>query len=237
MAAWLKFFNANVEGKSEPSVGNTIKDTNPDICVFTEAYHCREHLKKIADNKGYRLKQFGKDVGDEGPDIAVLVRNGFEIVKWEPMRMDEPWWYNGNKRKPRVYPKFLLGDPDLVPNLNWKFIAAHFPPGGPSGGGEKTGGKNKPAWMESRDRVVKYGNDHQDGPYLIAGDINAEAHEAKEHIVQRLEGDAVLGSFGKVSHLIGRRIKNGSMQMNRMDSPFGHGWGTGKIAAQDRDTG
>ena len=235
MGAWLKTFNANVEGKSEPSVGNTIKDTNPDVCVFTEAYHCRDHMKKVAGNQGYVLKQFGKDdYGPEGPDIAVLVRDSIKIVKWEAMEMKEPWWWNGNKRKPRVYPKFLLGDPDLIPGLNWKYVATHFPPGGPDGGGENTGGKNKKAWMESRDRVVNV--DHP-GPYLIAGDINATKDETQQHLVSKMEGEKELGSFGKVDHLIGRRVEDGSIAMHRMDSPFGHGWGTGKVAAQDRDTG
>jgi|SoiMethySBSTD1v2_1073268.scaffolds.fasta_scaffold25838_5 hypothetical protein len=233
MAAWLKTFNANVEGKQEPPVGDPIKDTDPDVCVFTEAYHCREHLKKVAENRGYVLKMFGKDLGEEGPDIAVLVRDTIKIVKWEPMKMSEPWWWNGNKREPRVYPKFLFEDPDLAPNLNWKYIAAHLPPGGPDGG---KNGENKKAWRESQDRLVKYGNDHQDGPYLIAGDINALAEETKSQIAARLEGAAQVGSFGKVDHLVARRIKDGSMKMNRMDSPIGHGWGTGKVAAQDRDS-
>jgi hypothetical protein len=234
MSAWLKTFNANVEGEKEPPIGTPIKDTAPDVCVFTEAYHCRDHLKKVAGNQGYVLKQFGKDLGEEGPDIAVLVRKGIEIVKWEPMKMSEPWWWNGNKRDPRVYPKFLFGDPDLVPNLNWKYIAVHLPPGGPDGG---KNGENKKAWRESQDRLVKYGNEHQDGPYLIAGDINATAEETKSQIASRLEGATQVGSFGKVDHLIARRVQEDSMKTNRMDSPIGHGWGTGKVAAQDRDTG
>ena len=116
MAAWLKTFNANVEGKKEPPVGDPIKDTNPDVCVFTEAYHCREHLKKVADNKGYVLKMFGKDEGEEGPDIAVLVRETIKIVKWEPEIMQRAVnaGFSGGEKKRNEILQMAVLEPKLA---------------------------------------------------------------------------------------------------------------------------
>jgi hypothetical protein len=227
----IRLFNANIEGKSSPpDIGQMLTDHNPHMAVLTEAYHARESLKQTCEKKGYRLKQFGKDVGAEGPDIACLVRDDVPIAAWEPMLMEEPWWYNGNKRQPRVYPKFLLGKPDLPGDLNWKIIAAHFPPGGPSGGGSHTGGKNKPAWMESRDRVVKYANGHNDGPFILVGDLNAHRDEVKQHITPKLDGSIHVTSWGPVDHAVLRRTEDWNEK--NLPEPYGHGWGV--VAATAR---
>jgi exonuclease III len=228
MSAKLTIFNANLDGEKEPPVGNIIKDRDPVLCVFCEAYHCHDHLLKVANNNGYVLKQYGKSEGAEAPGIALLIRDDWQIDSRSPMKMKEPWWFNGNKRQPRVYVKLLLVDEDLPGDLNWKIVAVHFPPGGPDGGGSNTGGKNKKAWMESRDRTIEYGNSHPEGPYLIVGDINATHDETAQQFNERLDGKTVVRDVGKVDHLIGRKV---DCTADRIDPPVGHGWGIFKVTA------
>jgi len=231
--AKIGVFNANVESKGSPPIGGVLDDRTPPVLVITEAYNCRAYLKDCCEEYGYDLYQYGDNYGEEGSDVAVMVRDSFTVAKCDPMCMDEPWWgpKTGKKREPRVYPRLLIEDPDLPGDLKWKIVAVHFPPGGPKGGTSSTlHGKNKAAWMESRDRTIEYGNGHPEGPYLIVGDVNATHDECAAQFNERLDGPTCVRDLGKVDHLIGRRVE---VETDRIDAPVGHGWGVFHVTSTE----
>jgi hypothetical protein len=217
----LKVSIANVAGAMRPPVGVILQAQQPDIMVISEAYHAREHLAAVAERDGYQLRQFGPAEGEEAPGIALLIRNTVSIEDRTLLKMTEPWWWNGNRREPRRYPAVVL----RVDGRVWRVVGIHFPPGGPSGGAD---GRNRAAWLESKEAVQAYASNHPAPPVVAAGDVNATGEECQNHFPGFLVAEG-----GKVDHALIKRDRGARAdQVIRHDPPEGmHGWFTFKLSA------
>lgn len=180
-----------------------------DAGVLTEAYHFGQVVP------GYRLVRFSMKHGAEARDVSVLVRDGVQVKARRLKKMGVNWWgpFTRRKRAPRRYPVLVL----IKDGKRWPLLAAHFPPGGPSGG-IKTRGRNKGAWHESaircrrwlalRDRAV------------IVGDLNAKHSDVSKHVAPSN------AEVHMISGVDGALAKGATIAARKLNAPAGmHGWG------------
>ncbi|RZS44403.1 hypothetical protein EV193_101279 [Herbihabitans rhizosphaerae] len=220
----LKVSIANVGSTRTPPVGPILETQKPHIMVISEAYHAREHLTAVAERQGYILRQYGREQGAEAPGIALLIRKDVTLNDRVLLKMSEPWWWpNPSKeREPRRYPAVDL----TVSGERWLVVGVHFPPGGPDGGG-MVDGKNRAAWLESKQAVQAYAANHPNPPVVAAGDFNALASECRHHF----PGFAV-SEGGKVDHAMTKEGRGARFEsVSRHDAPVGHGWFTFRLSA------
>lgn len=218
----LKVSIANIGMAKKPRIG-AILDKRPHVVVISEAKRARTHLRTVGKRRGYRLRQYSKKHGEEAPNMALLIRKDVRIVDQRLLRMSEPWWYNGNKRKPRRYPVIKV----RVNGKQWNVIGVHFPPGGPDGGGSKTGGRNGPAWRESKRAIQRYAANHPKARVVAAGDFNGTHRECVRHF----PGFRVKQG-GKVDHAMAKKDRGVRFVWVKRHRPkVGHGWFTFKLRA------
>lgn len=220
----LKVSIANVGNVAQPQVGSIIDAREPHILVVSEARSARAHLGDVAERKGYVLRQYGTEEGEEGPNIALLVRKDVEILDRTPMKMNENWYFRPNcdvalnTRAPRVYPAIVL----KVDGKRWNVVGVHFPPGGPDGGSCATGQRNGPAWKESKERIQAYANNHPEARVVAAGDFNAFDVEMVNHFPGFDVKDG-----GNVDHAISKKDRGVRFDWkDRHEALQGHGWFT-----------
>lgn len=220
----LKVSIANVGNVAQPPVGSILDAREPHILVVSEARSARAHLADVAERKGYVLRQYGTEEGEEGPNIALLVRKDVEIINRTAMKMNENWYFRPNcdvalnTRAPRVYPAVVL----KVGGQRWNVVGVHFPPGGPDGGVLcATGARNGPAWKESKERIQAYANNHPEARVVAAGDFNAFDFEMVNHFPGFDVKDG-----GNVDHAISKKDRGVRFDWKeRRDAPdSGHGW-------------
>lgn len=218
----LKVSIANVGNVAQPQVGSIIDAREPHVLVVSEARSARAHLGDVAERKGYVLRQYGTEEGEEGPNIALLVRKDVEIVNRTAMKMNENWYFRPNcdvalnTREPRVYPAIVL----KVDGKRWNVVGVHFPPGGPDGGGCSTGQRNGPAWKESKERIQAYASNHPEARVVAAGDFNAFDVEMVNHF----PGFDVKAG-GNVDHAISKKDRGVRFDWkDRHEATSGHGW-------------
>lgn len=206
MSGLLPTLTANVAGRVVvPELRDVVRDHKPSVVVVTEAYHAGPWLRERFPD--YRVKQYSKAIGAEGPDIAVLVSRDLHIMHRRPMVMREPWTWHGRHRQPRVYPVLVLADHK---GRKWPMLGMHAPPGGPAG-------ENARAWAETRRRAGAWLL-RQDGA-LAPGDWNATAHELTDQLPAGLQ--IVVGT--KVDHTVTHDLQHKGTK--RLDPPEGmHGW-------------
>lgn len=214
---------ANVAGRPTPPVGEILDAQQPHIMVISEAYHAREHLVGVAERKGYQHRQYLPSHGAEAPGIALLIRNNVTIENRVLLEMTERWWWHSGVREPRRYPAVAL----RAGGRMWHVVGVHFPPGGPDGG-VVVDGKNRPAWLESKEAVQAYAARHPNPPVVAAGDFNATAEECDNHFP-----GFVVAQGGKVDHALVKRDRGARVDAVRHhDAPEGmHGWFTFKLSA------
>lgn len=215
-------FYANIGGAAEPNIEGYIEEYEPTWVMLTEAYRARPFLKRLAKRLGYRLRQYGGRYGPEGNAIAILVkkRKGVRITYRSAMKMKRQWFgpFTGRRRAPRVHVRMTL----KIDGTKHRFVFCFQPPGGPSGG-VKTNGKNRPAWMEGRNKITRRANKKRKHISHIFGDENCLKDQFEWHFAARMDGKWDVASVGKVDHgasrgadLKGERVKNRGK---------GHGWG------------
>lgn len=211
----LRAVTGNVGGARNVPIGHVLEKLRPHVVVLTEAHRARRHLRGLAKQRGYTLRQYRRHVGVEAPGIAVLVRDGVQIKRRWPMPMTRTWRSPIGRRRmhaPRTYARMRLERDGVT----WRLLAVHFPPGGP-GGGVTLRGANKPAWWESMRRAMKWLR-RTDEPSLVLGDINATKDE-----LLGIVGDGIrVVSRAHVDHAI---VRNAEGHADRLTSPAGmHGF-------------
>lgn len=212
--------NANIEDDATPhELAKYVSQHNPHVVVLQQANRARDFLSKI---EGYRHYQYGREDGLEATRNAVLLRDDVELIKEFPLRMKEPW--RGPKagilHNPRVDRAFTI----KAGKHFAYFIAAHYPPGGPSGG-RNMKGFNKKAWAEAAFRSSLYASFRPKGLLFVVGDLNATRFELR-HLVRAIGGRILSG--GKVDHMIVRNAKWASR--TRLKPARGcHGWAIYRI--------
>lgn len=197
----LRLMTANIGSVARPSaLAPVLKARKPHMAFITEAYFARTYLKSI---EGYRLYQYtSREFGEEGPDVAVLVRRGVKVSRRRALEMAKVWTApSGRKRQPRVYPSLNV----KVGKFWWRALALHFPTkGNPVAQQESEQATNK--WLAQGTR-----------PSAAAGDTNQAFAEVKDW------AKAGTAQGTKVDHALFTKCKHQST--TRLKQPEGmHGW-------------
>ncbi|TQK73354.1 hypothetical protein [Nocardioides sp. SLBN-35] len=223
MAPGLDVFHGNIAGRRKVRrIKRRMRKHKDDVLILTEAYNARQHLKRWAERFGYELRQGtrGKH-GPEGPDVAVLVRHGVEILDYELVEMTKEWWgpfrYPHSRKKPRLVPVLRLRKAGVI----YVVIGMHAPSGGPSGG-VATRGRNAPAYEEYATFVHDLLTIGVRG--AAVGDGNAKGDDLRQHM--KPSG----GRVAMASGVDGIVAKGLHIALRKLRSPFGmHGWFTAHL--------
>lgn len=201
----LNVMTANIASqKKVPELPPVLTTHKPDVVIITEAYFAREFLKAI---KGYRSYQYtAKDYGEEGPDVAVLVRAGAKVSRRRALRMEQRWTSpKGRQREGRVYPSLNVTTGGYL----WRVLGLHFPTTG-----------NTSAQVESQ-QAVRHWFSLGDHPSVGAGDINQRSDEIEKWLPNKV--DMARGT--KVDHALYATAEHQKTVRLREDQPEGmHGW-------------
>jgi hypothetical protein len=201
---------ANIAGVKEcDCLLDEIASHKPDAVVLTEAYYWRQ------DVPGYTTISWSKkNHGAEARDVVVLVRDGVRIKRKRLKKMIRGWWgpFTGRKREPRRYPVVVL----VKDGVTWPLLAAHFPPGGASGG-IKTRGRNKGAWHESARKAKRWLRRRIQA--VLLGDLNENTAGVKKHVAPKR------GHVAMASNVDGAVAVGASISIRRLNAPPKmHGW-------------
>lgn len=219
----LKVSTANIGSVKDPNLGPMLKNRKPQVMVVTEAYYAHAKLSSLAKKYGYRVKQYSRKQGAEGPDVALLIRNGVTIESVSLMKMSKTWKYTNKNhvthvRRPRRYPVAVI----KYSGKTWTVIGVHFPTGGP-------GGRNKAAWNESKKRIQSYAANHKSTPVVVAGDYNpVGASMSKQFPGFLIQGDApdlAMIKKGRGARFEGKPVRSPVRNNNS------HGWLTYHLSA------
>lgn len=205
----LTLFAANIAGAVQHDrIAEVIAKHEPDVVVFTEAYHFGQEIP------GYDVIRYSRKHGPEARDIVVLVRHGVKIKRRALKKMTRAWWgpFTLRKRAPRRYIVLKV----VKDGVGWPVMAVHFPPGGPSGG-IKTRGRNKGAWDESALSTRRWLAIRARA--VVAGDLNANRAAVQKHVAP---GNARVVMASSVD---GTVVKGASITARHLPAPKGmHGW-------------
>jgi hypothetical protein len=223
VAPGLDVFHGNIAGRRKVRrIKRRMRKHRDDVLVLTEAYNARQHFKRWAERFGYELRQAtrGKH-GPEGPDVAVLVRHGVEILDYQLVEMTKEWWgpfrYPHSRKKPRLVPLLRLRKAGVV----YVVIGMHAPSGGPSGG-VATRGRNAPAYEEYATHVHTRLAAAERG--AAVGDGNAKGADLRQHMMP------AGGHVSMASSVDGVVAKGLRIALRRLRSPLGmHGWFTARL--------
>lgn len=223
VAPGLDVFHGNIAGRRKVRrIRRRMRKHKDDVLILTEAYNARPYLKRWAERFGYELRQGTRAKhGPEGPDVAVLVRHGVEILDYQLVEMTKEWWgpfrYPDSRKKPRLVPVLRLRKAGVI----YVVIGMHAPSGGPSGG-KATRGKNADAWREYAAHV--HGRLIPSARGAAVGDGNASGADLRAHM--RPAG----GRVQMASSVDGVVAKGLRIALRKLRSPFGmHGWFTARL--------
>ncbi|MBM7518264.1 hypothetical protein [Nocardioides nitrophenolicus] len=218
VAPSLDVFHGNIAGRRKVRrIRRRMRKHKDDVLILTEAYNARPYLKRWAERFGYELRHATRAKhGPEGPDVAVLVRHGIEILDYELVEMTKEWWgpfrYPHSRKKPRLVPVLTLRKAGMI----YVVIGMHAPSGGPKGG-TSTRGRNAPAWAEYADHVRHVLTGVVRG--AAVGDGNAKGAELREHM---MPADGQVAMASGVDGVVAKGLR---IALRRLRSPLGmHGW-------------
>lgn len=216
--AGLDVFHGNIAGRRKVRrIRRRMRKHKDDVLILTEAYNARPRLRRWAERFGYELRHATRAKhGPEGPDVAVLVRHGVEILDYQLVAMSEEWWgplrYPHSRKKPRRVPVLKVRKAGVV----YDVIGMHAPSGGPSGG-VVTRGRNAPAYEEYSAFVRGRLTASTRG--AAVGDGNAKGADLRKHMMPA-GGDVVMAS--RVDGVVAKDLR---IRLRKLRSPIGmHGW-------------
>jgi hypothetical protein len=225
VAPGLDVFHGNIAGRRKVRrIKRRMRKHRDDVLILTEAYNARPYLKRWAERFGYELRQGTRGKrGPEGPDVAVLVRHGVEILDYQLVEMSKEWWgpfrFPHSLKKPRLVPVLRLRKAGVV----YVVVGMHAPSGGPSGG-VATRGRNAPAYEEYAGHVRAQLAASIRG--AAVGDGNANGADLRKHMMP------AGGCVSMASGVDGVVAKGLHIALRRLRSPLGmHGWFTAHLTA------
>lgn len=223
IAPGLDVFHGNIAGRRKVRrIRRRMRKHRDDVLILTEAYNARPYLKRWAERFDYDLRQGTRTQhGPEGPDVAVLVRHGVEILDYQLVEMSKEWWgpfrYPHSRKKPRLVPVLRLRKNGVI----YDVLGMHAPSGGPSGG-VATRGRNAPAYEEYAGHVHDRLTASDRG--AAVGDGNAKGADLRKHMMP------AGGRVAMASSVDGVVAKGLRIALRKLRSPLGmHGWFTARL--------